>query len=157
AALAFALTACGPAAAPDSSGAPGDGQRTKITWLQWWGNEKGMDTLNKIKAAFEDAHPDIELEIQDVPAAQAPDKITTLSLGGQAPDVIAMQAAWQTEFATSSIISPLDDFIQAEGPEFRAGIEGPLVSPYKGKTWSIPLNYSPVAMYYNKAILSEAG
>lgn len=150
-ALAIALAGCaGPTA-------PAEGEPVTITWLQWWANEKGMETLNQIKDAFEASHPDIILEIQDVPNAEAHDKITTLSLGGQAPDLFAMQAAWQTEFALSGIIEPLDSYIESEDASFLDELEGPMLAPYNDAIWGIPLNFSPTAMYYNQDILDAAG
>lgn len=151
------LILAGCAGGPSAGGDQGGDEKVTLTWLQWWANEKGQETLDRIKDTFEAEHPNITLEIQDVPAAQAHDKITTLALGGQAPDLIAMQAAWQTEFALSGIIEPLDSYIAQEDPAFLEELEGPMLASFQDEIWGVPLNFSPTAMFYNEDIIEAAG
>lgn len=158
-ALAFSLAACAPPSTggntnPTPEESASDGGRTKVRILQWWANEQGWDTLNGIKAAFEEANPDVELVIEDLPYNQAHDAIVTQNLAGEAPDIIVSQAAWLVEFARAGIIAPIDDYLD---DTVRSGIDPSMLTTYDGHNWGVPTARNGVAMFYNEDILKEAG
>lgn len=82
-----------------------EGEKTVVTWLQWWKTEAGEEPLNELVAAFEAKHPNIKIDVQDLPFAQVHDKIVTLNSSGNTPDVIAISSPWVTEFAITGLRS----------------------------------------------------
>jgi ABC-type glycerol-3-phosphate transport system substrate-binding protein len=162
----FVLAACSPPSTANNSQDEGsedateekteDG-KTQITWLQHWVNEQGPDKINEVKAAFEEKHPDIELIIEDIPFAQEHDKILSLDLAGNPPDVITPSGAWLIEFAEAGIIEPIDDYLATMSEEQQKQLEGPMLQPYNGHIYGVPVTNGNMAMFYNKALLEEAG
>lgn len=162
-AVAFSLAACAPPSTggntnpspqESTSDTTAPGGRTPVRILQWWANEQGWDTLNGIKAAFEEANPDVELVIEDLPYNQAHDALVTQNLAGEAPDIIISQAAWLVEFARAGMITPIDDYLD---DTVRSGIDPSMLTTYDGHNWGVPTARNGVAMFYNQDILDEAG
>ncbi|MFD1167883.1 ABC transporter substrate-binding protein [Oceanobacillus caeni] len=162
----FILAACSPPSTANKSEGEGtkdsteekteDG-KTQITWLQHWVNEQGPDKIYEVKAAFEEKHPDIELVIEDIPFAQEHDKILSLDLSGNPPDVITTSGAWLIEFAEAGIIDPIDDYLTTMSEEQQQQLEGPMLQEYNGHVYGVPITNGTMAMFYNKALLEGAG
>ncbi|MCM3729805.1 ABC transporter substrate-binding protein [Neobacillus cucumis] len=162
-ALFLLLTACAPPSTTNTSQENTNNTETKkdgktqIHWLQHWVNEQGPDKINEVKKAFEAKNPDIELVIDDLPFAQEHDKILSLDLAGNPPDIITASGAWLTEFADAKIIEPIDDRIATLPEDQKKAIEGPMMLPYKGKVYGMPVTNGNIALFYNKKLLDEAG
>lgn len=158
--LASLVTACTAPAAPQGgqsqSGTNKEG-KTVITWLQWWKSDVGEAPLNGLKQAFEAKHPDIVVEIQDMPFAQVHDKLIALHTAGNTPDVLTISSPWVAEFAIAGISEPLDDYFNAMPADFQENAKGPLWTPWQGKRYSIGFFTGNVALFYNKKKLAEAG
>jgi ABC-type glycerol-3-phosphate transport system substrate-binding protein len=162
-ALLLMLSACAPpSTANTSQEKPKDSEtkkdgKTQIHWLQHWVNEQGPDKINEVKKAFEAKNPDIELIIDDLPFAQEHDKILSLDLAGNPPDIITPSGAWLTEFADAGIIEPIDKRLATLPEDQKKAIEGPMMLPYKGKTYGMPVTNGNIALFYNKKLLEDAG
>ncbi|WP_082191146.1 ABC transporter substrate-binding protein [Peribacillus loiseleuriae] len=162
--LILLLTACGPPSTGNKvnndvnqNNTPGKNGKVQIHWLQHWVNEQGPDKINKVKAAFEAENPDIELIIDDLPFAQEHDKILSLDLAGTPPDIITTSGAWLTEFAEAGIIDPIDDYVAQLPEDYQNAIEGPMMQPYKGHLYGMPITNGNMALFYNKKLLKDAG
>lgn len=162
--LLLLLAACGPPSTANTSeennndsGSKTKDGKTQIHWLQHWVNEQGPDKINEVKKAFEAKNPDIELIIDDLPFAQEHDKILSLDLAGNPPDIITASGAWLTEFADAGIIEPIDERFASLPEDIKKANEGPMVLPYKGKLYGIPVTNGNIALFYNKKLLEEAG
>ncbi|MFJ5621605.1 ABC transporter substrate-binding protein [Peribacillus loiseleuriae] len=162
--LILLLTACGPPSTGNKvnnevnqNDTPGKNGKVQIHWLQHWVNEQGPDKINEVKAAFEAENPDIELIIDDLPFAQEHDKILSLDLAGTPPDIITTSGAWLTEFAEAGIIDPIDDYVAQLPEDYQKAIEGPMMQPYKGHLYGMPITNGNMALFYNKKLLKDAG
>ncbi|MCM3655174.1 ABC transporter substrate-binding protein [Metabacillus litoralis] len=161
--LLLMLSACGPPSTASTSedtnknNTTNEDGKTQIHWLQHWVNEQGPDKINEVKKAFEAKHPDIELIIDDLPFAQEHDKILSLDLAGNPPDIITASGAWLTEFADAGIIEPIDDRLATLPEDMKKEIEGPMMLPYKGNIYGMPITNGNIALFYNKKLLDEAG
>ncbi|MDO4274917.1 MAG: sugar ABC transporter substrate-binding protein [Eubacteriales bacterium] len=129
----------------------------KITFLTWKRSELGEENFDKVMEAFHDAHPEVEVEVQDMPYDQVHDKILTLSASGQMPDVIPVNSPWYLEFASNEIIIPIDEYYEKMDDKFKTDIEGPLWTEYEGAHYALPFDSGTIALFYNKQILSDAG
>lgn len=129
----------------------------EITWLQWWRTELGDEPLNQVKAAFEKAHPNIKLKIEDLPYAQIHDKVIALDKAGAPPDVLTVQVPWNIEFAVAKITEPLNGYFEKEDAKFKDSVPGPLWVTWKGNYYGMPFYTGNVAMFYSTKALKDAG
>ncbi|MDK2840318.1 ABC transporter substrate-binding protein [Petrotoga mexicana DSM 14811] len=124
--------------------------KTKISVWQFMMD----DTLSKqVKAQFEAANPDIELEIVQLSWATGFDRIVTSIAAGSAPDVIELGNTWLATFASQGVLRPVDDIVGKVKDDYVAWnfVE------YQEKTWGFPWLLAPRAMYYNLELLDKAG
>ncbi|HBT50714.1 MAG TPA: ABC transporter substrate-binding protein [Petrotoga sp.] len=124
--------------------------KTKISVWQFMMD----DTLSKqVKAQFEAANPDIELEIVQLSWATGFDRIVTSIAAGSAPDVIELGNTWLATFASQGVLRPVDDIVGKVKDDYVAWnfVE------YQEKTWGFPWLLAPRAMYYNLELLDRAG
>lgn len=131
--------------------------QTEVRWAQWKGTEVGQEFMAELEAAFEAAHPDIDLVAVDSPFTGFHDRALVLHQAGQLPDVLMIQVDWVAEFADLGMIEPLDELIAAQPPEFFANIPDTFHTPWRGKQYYLPLESGAVALYYNTDLFEAAG
>ena len=131
--------------------------QTEVRWAQWKGTEVGQEFMADLEAAFEEAHPDIDLVVVDSPFTGFHDRALVLHQAGQLPDVLMIQVDWVAEFADLGMLEPLDERIAAEPPEFFANIPETFHTKWRGKQYYLPLESGAVALYYNTELFRAAG
>jgi maltose-binding protein MalE len=120
-------------------------------WHGWTGAE--ADTLNnEIIPAWQEANPDIELEVLAVPFDQLKNKYQTESATGGGPDLVIGPADWIGELAGAELIKPLDDLVSADAlaAYVPSAVEG---LKYDGQLYGLPESVETVALYYNKDLV----
>lgn len=100
---------------------------------------------------------DIQVEWQEFPWAQYTGEILTTGIAtGEAPDVFFISPGDWRRYAESGLALPLNDYM----PEYLledllpASIDAVTLD---GNIYSVPFEMEPVALWYNKAMLEEAG
>jgi ABC-type glycerol-3-phosphate transport system substrate-binding protein len=80
------------AAAATMPAAPALAQKVKIQWIEWLTPEISEAKMQQVLIAFyqTDAGKNIEVVRQSMPFGQVHDKIITLNLAGQVPDVVTV-------------------------------------------------------------------
>ena len=105
---------------------------------------------------FEAANPDIDIVIEDVAWANLQQRLTTDIAGGTAPDISIIGTRWLVDFVENDIVEPLSSYMDDEFKgRFIETFMGP--STIDGEVYGLPVAASARAMYYNKALLEEAG
>lgn len=141
AALALSMTGCGSDA--------GDG-RTKLTLLSWTGEEQ----MTPILEAFEEAHPDIDVEASYAPpVAEYIQTLQTRVLSGTAPDVFLIAAENKTSLIDGGHVVDLtgEPFLE-KIPDFNKETYG-----RDGKVYGMSISSWAAGYLYNKDLLAEAG
>jgi arabinogalactan oligomer/maltooligosaccharide transport system substrate-binding protein len=148
--LAMAVTGCS-----KSTTAPGKDQPVTITFWHTY-NAQETPTMEAIVKDFEKQNPNIKVQMQAVPFAEAQNKFITAGLAGNAPDVFRSECAWSAQFAAMGLLAPLDDLISAQDKKdyFPAAAA---YYQYRGKTYGVPQSMDALALMYNKRLLKEAG
>jgi len=96
----------------------------------------------------------VEVTIESVAASDMRDKLTTAVLGGQGPDVVSVDSAWNAGLAASGITSDITDRFSSISDQFFAG---PVTSGnYLGVQYAVPWYTNNVGLYYNKGLLDAA-
>jgi len=105
---------------------------------------------------FEAANPDIDIVIEDVAWANLQQRLTTDIAGGTAPDISIIGTRWLVDFVENDVVEPLSSYMDDEFKgRFIETFMGP--STIDGEVYGLPVAASARAMYYNKALLEEAG
>ena len=96
----------------------------------------------------------VEVTVESTAAADIRDKLTTAVLGGEGPDVVSVDSAWNAGLAASGITSDISDRFSAIADQF---FEGPVASGnYLGVQYAVPWYTNNVGLYYNKTMLDAA-
>ena len=141
--------------------APADGPVTITFWGSYGngGNSTQQDALNDVLIpAFEEEHPDIEVEYVDVPYDSLLQKLTTSAAGDELPDLVRADLGWVPQFADLGVLVPLsqemkdfDDLAEATYPGVLA------TNLYEGEYYGLPLDTNTRVMVSNQAALDKAG
>lgn len=158
--VATTLVAAG-CAGQGSSGSSGSGDagNGKIT-LDFWNGFTGPDgpALEKVIADFNASQDKIEVTANIMPWDTLYQKVLTAVAGNDGPDIIAMSATRLPQFAAEGLFLPVDDYYADSGNDTAALAEAAQqASVYDGVNYGVPVNYTPMMMYYNKDLFSAAG
>ena len=164
--LTIGLAACVPAA-PGQQPAAGSGEAAapagEGVTLRWVTNHASIEIPNfeKVAQSFMDSHPDIKIELLNVPGGdEYYNSINTQGIGGSLPDIFYTRTFDVVPFASKGWtvnLQPLidrdkdlvmvEDFWPAEVEQMT----------YEGNLYALPYDFSNIAIVYNKDLLDEAG
>ncbi len=124
---------------------------TVTIWVgSWW--EPQIPLTRKL---WQDAHPELTLDIEPLPINGYFDKLTAAALGGAPPDLVDLDSTWVSTLAAQGLLQPLDDVA--------AKIDVADISPaiwaagvYKGKPYAVPSRGGTEVWYYNKTVFDRA-
>ncbi len=155
---ATALTACGgtttsePAAPASGSSAQAPSDEQITLKLSTWDYSTSTYIPGLIKN-FESSHPNIKIEVIDIPAADYTTKLTTMLNGGSDLDVIIVKDAdTSRSLADKGQLLTLNDRIEADNinlADFNGLAEN---FNYDNKQFAMPFRTDYYVMYYNKDI-----
>ena len=160
AALALVLAACG----SDEGGGNEDildetvDPTSLSAELTWWDTSDPANegpAFEKLIEQFNETYPNVKIDYQSVPFADAQNKFKTAAdADSGAPDILRAEVAWVPEFASLGYLYALDGTPLLEG-NF---LETPLSSNvYDGKTYGVPQVTDTLGLMYNKKLFEEAG
>jgi multiple sugar transport system substrate-binding protein len=111
-----------------------------------------------VVAAFEEAYPDVNVELELVPFSDIFTKYKTLVVGGEAPDVISLNFDNTPQMAALGALEPLDSYIESDGYDMGIYYDN-TVNMYNidGVQYALPGTFSDVVLFYNKTLFDEAG
>jgi len=114
--------------------------------------------LESMLATFEEANPDIRVEVTSLPWGQAFEKLATMVQGGQIPDVVEMPDRWMALYANNGALVDLAPMM-ADWPEAQELTQAArdFGSVIAGQTHMIPYGFYLRAMFWNKKLFAEAG
>ena len=137
--------------------------KTSIRFANWGGAADDSDfsrLLKEIYAEFEVEHPDLSLRVEGIPGSQEyVNKLLLSFVADSEPDVITLDASSAAVFIDSGVLADLTPLIQSD-PEFKLDdywANAVQISQRGDKTYAIPLDFTPIVMYYNRRMFREAG
>lgn len=130
----------------------------KQTKLTFWHthNDDESKTLDSIISEYETLHPNIDVELQQVPFSDAQNKYKTVAQAKDAPDLFRSEIAWTAEFASLGYLMALDMYMT---PEYTSKfLKAPLkYNFYDGHYWGVPQVTDCLALLYNKKTFKDSG
>lgn len=118
------------------------------------------ESTKKLVEAFQNAHPDIEVEIRETPSdtGQSHDQyVTMFSAQSSEIDVFDLDVIWPAEFAQAGYLLPLDRLIEQDGIDTGKYIKGALdAGNFGGQQWTMPKFIDAGLLFYRKDLVKEA-
>ena len=113
--------------------------------------------IRAMTQAFEQANPDVKVNLEFVPYEALHDKIIAArGAGGNGYDVVLFDAIWPAEFTKFNLLQDVSSRISAEDKaQIFPGALKTVV--FNGKTLGMPWILDTKYLYYNKAMLEKAG
>jgi len=84
-------------------------QPVTITFASWVGSS---DVLQALRGQFQELHPNITVDFEDVPAEEFTDRLTTRIAGGNPPDVAFMDQSAVVDFASRNALLELGPYAE---------------------------------------------
>jgi multiple sugar transport system substrate-binding protein len=128
--------------------------------LAFWNGFTGGDGpfMRELVEQFTAEHGNINVKMNTVEWVDYYQQVPAAVRSGQGPDVGIMHSDQLGTNAARGVIIPLDDVSQALG--LKESDFAPLVwqaGIYNNQRYGIPLDMHPFGLYYNKALMEEAG
>jgi multiple sugar transport system substrate-binding protein len=184
AALVVLLAACGPSggspgtsAAPTTAGSSGSPEASPaaspsgegiaideasvsgtVRLSGWRSSDSEEALLAETIDAFKTAYPNITVDYEPIPEGYI-DQMTAQFSAGEPPDVFYVQAEYSDAWMEDGLLEPLDPYL-AGNPEFTVDpFYDQLLSVFQfdGKTYGLPKDAGPLALFYNTDLLTAAG
>ncbi len=164
--LVLALAACSGGSGGSSNTGSDSGKNdsgakpAKQVTLEYWHTYSDAEEkvlVERIKPAFEDAYPNITLNLTRMPYEGLKQQVIAGVAGDAAPDLMRMDIIWVPEFAAQGALAKVSAFPGFD--ELQATLfEGPLATNYyEGGYYGVPVNTNTKVAIYNTAALAEAG
>lgn len=151
--LAITLSGCG----EDSAG------KTVLRAANWAGAQVDpnfMSLERKFREDFDAAHPGIHTRPEPIPGyGQYAPKLMMMHITGSVPDAIQLDASSAAVFIRNGVLRDLTPFIEND-PDFKLDDYFENVADifrFEGGLYAIPLDFTPMVMFYNKRLFDKAG
>ncbi|MDZ4766372.1 MAG: sugar ABC transporter substrate-binding protein [Chloroflexota bacterium] len=124
-------------------------------------NDPAIDVVNQLLVnAFEELHPDVDVQIEYIPGADLVSTYTTQAAAGTLPDVVFLADLYVVPFVQSGIVLDMAPLAAADESFDLTDIYDNLLglSRISGEgLYMIPSSYDVVTMYYNIDMFEAAG
>jgi multiple sugar transport system substrate-binding protein len=132
--------------------APADSGPVTITYSNYISNDGNEENLQAIVDAFEDANPDITVEVTTLPYGDYGTALQTDLAAGSVSDVFDIEYANYAQYQANGVLAPIE--------LANAGAYKPsLLEAYAtgGVQYALPSSFSAVVLYYNADLFDAAG
>ena len=149
------LLAAGCGAAPGRSGGGGAGRER----LELWALGSEGEQVQRLLPEFERRHPELRVEVQQIPWRSAHDKLLTAFVGRSTPDLAQLGSTWIPELAAIGALAPLDEKLAGSRALAAADFfQGSWDSGVIGRrTYAIPWYVDTRLLFYRSDLLKAAG
>lgn len=119
---------------------------------------EGLNPHQQIIGNFEDANPDILVQLEAVAGRDYYTRLLTQIAAKDAPDIMQVGDDAVPMFVESGAFLPLDEFIMGQYPldlgMYLPGVVAP--GSYQEQQYLLPKDFSPLGVYYNKTLFDAA-
>lgn len=153
--LPLALAAC---SGSSDDGGSDDGSAAASGTIDYWlWDANQQPAYQKCADAFSAANPGWTVKITQRGWDDYWSTLTTGFQSGTAPDVFTDHLSKYPEFVDNKVLLPLDDVIPNVDTSIYAAGLADLWVAQDGKRYGLPKDWDTVALFYNKAMVSDAG
>jgi multiple sugar transport system substrate-binding protein len=116
------------------------------------------ETLESIVKTFENANPEVRVEITSLPWGPSFEKFATMVAAGDTPDVVEMPDLWLSLYANNGALESLEPYLKTW--EHTAELNQrtlQLGRVVRNTAYMLPYGFYLRALYYNKKLFAAAG
>jgi len=135
-------------------------QGTEVTWTSW-GNTGEVENLRNFTATYNESQSEVVAVYNPVPTDGYDESLLTQLNGGTAPDLFYVGDGQIATLIRNEVVMDLTEMLSSEASQSRPeDFAGDLWGPAQtadGRYYGVPVDCNPLVLWYNKAILEEAG
>lgn len=121
----------------------------------YWGSDFDKQRMEAINAEFKKEHPNINVDLIQIPNDGYQQKILTTLAGGEPYDVIQLAENFNS-YASKGTLADLSPYIEEDDMDlnryYQAGIDA---YTYQGQVMGMPMRVGPMLLFYNKSLFDE--
>ncbi|PWB77560.1 MAG: ABC transporter substrate-binding protein [Holophagae bacterium] len=142
----MAAAACGAAPKPEEV-------------VRFWGLGREGEVVDELLDPFRAEHPELRVEVQQIPFTAAHEKLLTALIGGAAPDLAQVGNTWIPEFVVLGAVEPLDPWLERSSVIRREGYFGGVweTNLVDGRLYGVPWYVDTRIVFYRTDLLDAAG
>jgi multiple sugar transport system substrate-binding protein len=127
--------------------------------LEFWGIGREGLAVEQLLPAFERAHPDIQVRVQQIPLNAAHEKLLTAYAGDSLPDLVQIGNTWIAEFVALHALEPLGARVAHSGAirEDDYFASAWATNRIDGVLYGIPWYIDTRLLFYRVDLLHDAG
>lgn len=150
------VTALGLAACSGSDSAD-DGDTITLEFPSWQAEDPAFGAWwNELIAAYEEDHPDVDIDFYQIPFDSYVDQLTTRFASNDQPELVHLPARNASEFASRGWLASIDDRLAGTDiPETWTPLQAEM--QWEGEAYGVLLLGYGYTLYYNEALLEDAG
>jgi multiple sugar transport system substrate-binding protein len=113
-----------------------------------------LEDLDTIIAAFEEANPNITIEVATAPFDDYFTLLQADVVSGDEPDVFELNYESFVTYAANDTLLNIDEYLSGDAPYYPRALEA---FQYEGNQLALPETFSTVLLFYNADLFDEAG
>jgi multiple sugar transport system substrate-binding protein len=113
-----------------------------------------LEDLDTIIAAFNEANPNITIEVSTAPFADYFTLLQADVVSGDAPDVFELNYESFVTYAANDTLLNVGDYLSGDAPYYPRALEA---FQYDGEQLALPETFSTVLLFYNADLFDQAG
>ena len=128
--------------------------QTTVNYYSFTTDATHMDDMKALIAAFEKTNPDVKINLTTAPFDTYFTKLQTDIAAGSAPDVLETNFENFATLASKGVLRPETLDAASRSAFYPAALNA---FKYKGQQYALPISFSTVVLFYNKALFDKAG
>jgi multiple sugar transport system substrate-binding protein len=134
------------------------GAATTLKLVEVITSPERTETLKAIVKSFEDANPDVRVEITSLPWGPSFEKFATMVSAGDTPDVVEMPDVWLALYVNNGALESLEPYLKGweRTPELNQRTLQ-LARVIHNTAYMLPYGFYLRALFYNKKMFAAAG
>jgi multiple sugar transport system substrate-binding protein len=126
--------------------------------LRFWAMGREGEVVRELLDEFERSHPNIRVQVQQLPWTAAQEKLLTAFAGNVTPDICQLGNTWIAQFAALGALTPLDAYIERGRVSATDYFPGIWESNRIGASlYGVPWYVDTRVIYYRQDLLKQVG
>ena len=129
-------------------------EANEATVLRFWAMGREGEVVRQLLPDFERAHPNVRVEVQQLPWTAAHQKLLTAFAGGALPDVAQLGNTWLPEFVALRAVDRVEPSLVDAGDYFSGIWQTNVVDE---SAYGVPWYVDTRLLFYRRDLLTAAG
>jgi len=127
------------------------GEKITLEWWHFWTDPAIKPTIEQMVADYEQAHPNVTVNMTDLTWANGHEKIVVAFSSGTAPDIIELGSDWVPEFSNSGQLADITQYVKADTSQFL----GWSPALFKDRIYAQPWILGTRVLFINRGLIKQ--